>query len=244
MFEGKLSRYGSAPPTAADRSLLSHVTLFRGLTPAELIAIEQACRYRRFSPDEFIIDRGHCSSDVFFIVRGRVRIVNYSLTGREVVFEDLDEGNYFGELSAIDGQPRSASVVALTDTLIVALPGKMFLDLALACPQVALRIMRRLASRIRNANDRIMDLSTLGANSRVHAEVLRQAQRHPVNGNMAIIDPIPVHTDIASRAGTTRETVARVLNDLARQGIVQRTRTALVVRDLRRLDEMVQEVRG
>jgi CRP-like cAMP-binding protein len=97
---------------------------------------------------------------------------------------------------------------------------------------------------VRNANERIMDLSTLAAHNRVQAELLRQAQSHKTIRNAAVIEPIPVHSDIASRVSTTRETVARVLNDLARKGIVERTRNALLIRNVHLLQTMVQEVRG
>ena len=89
-----------------------------------------------------------------------------------------------------------------------------------------------------------MDLSTLGANNRVHAELLRQAWSSPNNGRSATITPIPLHGDIASRVSTTRETVARVLNDLARSGIVERKKNSLVVHDMSRLTMLVEDVRG
>jgi predicted transcriptional regulator len=59
-----------------------------------------------------------------------------------------------------------------------------------------------------------------------------------------VIKPIPVHNDIASRVSTTRETVARVLNSLARQGLIERRKDCLVIRDIDRLQGMVEEVRG
>jgi CRP-like cAMP-binding protein len=89
-----------------------------------------------------------------------------------------------------------------------------------------------------------MDLSTLAANNRVHADLLRQARANMKGANEAEIRPIPVHSDIASRVSTTRETVARVLNDLARKGIVERLKDSLVVRDVDRLHELVEQVRG
>jgi len=245
MLDGKAyqdARHGAVP--GLDRSLLSNIDLFQGLRPDQLNAIEHACRYRRFSAQELIIDRDSASNDVFFVVRGCVRIVNFSVAGREVAFDDLREGAYFGELSAIDNQPRSASVLALTDTLIVALPGRTFLDVMVMYPSVAMQVLQRLARIIRIGNERIMDLSTLAAYSRVQAEVLRQASAHKVGANTAVIDPIPIHSDIASRASTTRETVARVLNDLSRKGVVQRTRKGLVIQDLAMLREMVEDVRG
>lgn len=104
--------------------------------------------------------------------------------------------------------------------------------------------MVRLARIVRSADERIMDLSTLAAINRVQAELLRQARAEEADGNAAVIEPIPIHSDIASRVSTTRETVARVLNDLARKGIVKRTRGGLMIRDLDRLRQMVEDVRG
>jgi CRP-like cAMP-binding protein len=100
-----------------------------------------------------------------------------------------------------------------------------------------------LTAIVRAATDRIVDLSTLGANNRVQAEILRRAldTEEDEEGN-PIISPIPVHGEVASRVSTTRETVARVLNDLARKGIVRREREALVVTDLGRLEIMVADM--
>lgn len=90
-----------------------------------------------------------------------------------------------------------------------------------------------------------MDLSTLGANNRVHAELLRQA-RLSMNEDegFAVISPIPVHGDVASRVSTTRETVARVFSNLTRQGVIERQKTSLLIRNLDLLQEMVEDVRG
>jgi CRP/FNR family cyclic AMP-dependent transcriptional regulator len=236
-----------APSSAtrhAGTNLLSGVNLFKELDCGALAAVEQVGYYRPFSPHEQIIDKDSHSTDTFFIARGRVRIVNYSVSGREVAFDDLAEGDHFGELAALDGLPRSASAVALTETLTFSLPQRAFLQVIEDHPRIALRVMIRLARIIRSADERIMDLSTLAAQSRVHAELLRQVCAFVRNGNQGRIAPVPVHGDIASRVSTTRETVARVMNDLARRGIVERTKHALVIRDVALLQSMVEEVRG
>jgi CRP-like cAMP-binding protein len=227
-----------------ETGLLSSVCLLGELNAERLTAVEQACRYKRFAAQEQIVDRDSATTDVFFVVRGSVRVVNYSILGREIAFDEVTAGNYFGELSALDGQPRSASVMALEDTLILALPRSLFLNLLSEHPNIALQVMMRLAKIVRTADERIMDLSTLAAHNRVHAELLRLARIHIVDGGSARIEPVPVHSDIASRVSTTRETVARVLNDLARSGIVERTKDALLIHNLGRLRNMVQEVRG
>src|SRR5512144_633838 len=111
-------------------------------------------------------------------------------------------------------------------------------------PQAAVRVLQRLPGSIRSANDRNKNLPDPVGHNSVQAELLRQAQSHKTIRNTAVIEPIPIHSDIASRVSTTRETVARVLNDLARKGIVEHTRNTLLIRNVRLLHSMVQEVRG
>ncbi len=224
--------------------LLKGVDLLKDLLPHELVEIEELCRFKTFRAGTQVFDRQADTRDVFFVVRGRVRIVNYSMSGREITLDDIGAGGHFGELAAIDSQPRSAAVLAVEDSLIVALPQRHFIEALEKYPAIALRVMTRLARMVRASTERIMDLSTLAANNRVQAELLRQARDTVKDDNTAVITPIPVHSDIASRVSTTRETVARVLSDLTRQGILERTRDSLVIRDVERLEEMVEEVRG
>lgn len=223
---------------------LDQVALLQDLTPKERAAIQKLCRWKRYGPHEQIIDHQSETRDVHFIVSGAVRVVNYSMAGREITLDDLSVGGHFGELSALDSEPRSASVMAIDDVLIASLPQDAFLKVLAAHPSISLKLMRKLASIVRASTERIMDLSTLGANNRVHAELYRQARTCMTGLNSAEITPIPVHADIASRVSTTRETVARVLNDLARRKIVERTKNTLVIRDVESLESMVEEVRG
>ncbi len=224
---------------------LSNITVLASLGSGERRDFEKSCRWRHFTEGEQIIDQAGEQRDVYFLAAGRVRVVNFTLQGREVAIEDLDEGSYFGELAALDGRPRSSSVVALSDAEIAKMAPERFLAVLKMYPEVALRIMVNLAGMVRNSTERIVDLSTLGANNRAHAELLRRARMDGLDEKDGILlKPIPVHSDMASRAGTTRETVARVLNDLARQGIVKRDTDALVISDPDRLQEIVDEVRG
>ena len=223
---------------------LSNIELLSDLSDAERVELGQSCGWRHYSAQEQIIDRQSETTDVFFIVEGRVRVVNYSLSGREITFDELYQGEHFGELAAIDGYPRSAGVIALNNCLVASLSQDRFRALVEKHMGLAMKLMTSLAGMVRTSTDRIMDLSTLAANNRVQAEVLRQAREHSTDDISAVIKPIPVHGDIASRVSTTRETVARVMNDLARQGVLERRKDSLVVGDIERLSEMVEEVRG
>ncbi len=223
---------------------LSAIELLSDLSETKLVELGQSCGWRHYSAHEQIIDRQSETTDVFFIAEGKVRVVNYSLSGREITFDELYQGEHFGELAAIDGYPRSAGVIALNSCLVASLSRDRFRTLVGIHMGMALKLMENLASMVRTSTERIMDLSTLAANNRVQAEVLRQAREYSTDNVSAVIKPIPVHGDIASRVSTTRETVARVMNDLARQGILERRKDSLVIGDIELLSDMVEEVRG
>ena len=232
------------PVPESNTQSLDRITLLAPLSPEERVALARQCAWRRYRPDEQIIDHLSDTRDVCFIVEGRVRVVMFSASGREITFDDVESGGFIGELSAIDERPRSASVVAISSSLVAMMPPRVFRDMVAGHPQVALTLMRRLAAIVRAATERIMDLSTLGANNRVHAELLRLGKPGLQPDNTAVISPIPVHADIASRVSTTRETVARVFSDLTRSKILEKRGQSLTIKDYARLEAMVEDVRG
>ncbi len=230
--------------TGAGDHSLREVPLLTSMEPYAREAIERQCRWRNFKADEQIIDRQSTNRDVYFVTSGKAQVVMYSLSGREITFDDLDAGGLFGELAAIDGQPRSANVVTLENTMVAIMSPDTFNRLLSDHPDIAQQLMVRMAEVIRTSTDRIMDLSTLGANNRVYGELLSLCKLRLRNDNTARIKPIPTHADIASRVSTTRETVARVLSDLARAELVLREPTELLITDVARLTNMVEEFRG
>lgn len=226
-------------------STLDGIPILGSLGAARRAEVARLCRWRRYHPQEQIIDRQSETREVLFIVQGAVRIVIYSVSGRELTLDDLPAGNFFGEMAAIDGYPRSASVMAVSETVVAGLTGEQFCRLLAEEPDFNATVMRRLVQIVRSATERIIDLSTLGANNRVHAELLRQALQAGVGADgTAELRPIPVHGEMASRVSTTRETVARVMNDLARKNVVKRGRDSLIILDVQHLRDMVEGVRG
>ena len=219
---------------------LDAVALLAGLTGEEREKLAPRCRWRNWEAGQQILDRDSDTHEICFIVTGAVRVVNYSISGREVSFADVAAGGAVGELAAIDGEPRSANVFALEDTLIASLGARPFKEMVADHPEVAFKIMQMLVRMVRDADRRIMDLSTRGAHHRVHGELLRLAREHLEADGGARIKPMPLHADIAARAGTTRETVARVMSDLARDGIACRRRGALTIPEPGRLAALVE----
>ncbi|WP_298728170.1 Crp/Fnr family transcriptional regulator [uncultured Ferrovibrio sp.] len=215
---------GKMPQPGSDS--LERIELLSELSPAARLEVERSCQWRRFAAGEQILDRNSDSRDVYFVVEGSVEVVNFSGNGREISYAIVPAGGYFGEIAAIDGERRSASVVAQTACRLASLPPKAFEALLAREPSVALKVMRRLTGIIRTNNERIMDLATLGAIQRVYRELLKMARPDPINAGGWMIYPMPKQHEIARRAATTRETVARVLANLLHGGqMVRRDKT-------------------
>jgi CRP-like cAMP-binding protein len=223
---------------------LRKVGLLEGLAPEKLDALARQCVWRNFDAGHRIISRNASDRDVYLLVSGKVRITTYSQGGRQVTFRDIVAGDLFGEVAALDGEPRSADVIALEPALIATLTPAAFRKLLGEEPVLAERILRRLAGLVRGLVDRVIDLSTLGVQNRIHAEILRLAREAGVERNGARIDPAPKHADIASQVSTYREQVTRELSALARAGILAKDGGALLVRDVKRLEKMVEELRA
>jgi CRP-like cAMP-binding protein len=160
--------------------------------------------------------------------------------GKEVSFTDLGASKSFGEISAIDGAPRSATVIALEETLLASMPAEAFRGVLADHPELAAKMMNYLAGMVRRLSDRVVEFSVLAVSNRVHAELLRLAREAGVSEGTAVIKPAPTHAVIASRVATHREAVTKELNALARQGLIERRDGALVITDVARLERLVE----
>lgn len=223
---------------------LRRVALLEGLSDQRLESLARECAWRNYRAGQPIITRAAADRDVHLIIAGRVRVTTYSAAGRQVTFRDIGAGELFGEVAAIDDMPRSADVVALENSMTASMPAAVFRQLLREQPALAERVLRRLASLVRRMSERVIDLSTLGVHQRLHAELLRLAREAGVTRNSARIEPAPKHADLASQVSTYREQVTRELSALAKAGIVKREGRALVVRDLKRLETLVEEVKA
>ncbi|MEH6495992.1 MAG: Crp/Fnr family transcriptional regulator [Pseudomonas marincola] len=221
---------------------LDNIELFKDLNSDELQAISMKCSWKNYSTGEQILEKSSTSRDVFFVVEGNVNIVNFGVSGREVAYASVEAGQYFGELSAIDGRPRSANVIANKKCILASLSPESFTELLQSHPEVSLQVLQRLARIIRVNDDRILDLSTLGAVQRVCQELLRMAEPDPVTPNSWLIYPMPTQSTIASRVSTTRETVARVLGQLSNEDLVLKKGKNLYLKDRAGIEEMISNL--
>ncbi len=223
---------------------LCGVDAFRHLSSEDRKRLAVHCRARRYQAGQQIISQHEETQDVFFVVTGRVRITLYSLSGKQITFQDLGAGDMFGELAAIDGAPRSAHVVATAESILISMSTQAFWDALRTYPPVAAATLKRLTRLVRFLSDKVFEVCALPVRDRIYVELLNLARPHRQEDNTAVISPIPTHADIASRIGTHREAVTRVLNDLKHRGVISRQTGKLVIRDVNRLTSMVNAALG
>lgn len=225
-------------------SLLRVIDEFHGLLPADLESIGARCRWQRFAAGEVVLRHQDASDQIFFIVEGTVRLTFYAMSGQEVILGDLDAGEMFGELAAIDGMRRSATGVVKADALLAIMPADAFLSLLRTNHDIAFAILRRMTRLVRRLTERVVNFSTLAVRHRIHVALLQLARQHRTLPNQAVIAPAPTHNDLASLISTHREAVTRELSELVREKLIRRGDHCLEVLDMDRLAAMVHEVRG
>jgi CRP/FNR family transcriptional regulator, cyclic AMP receptor protein len=222
---------------------LARIPLFKSL-PAEAIErLDGVCIWRRAAPKECILDHKDGGSDVYFAAQGHVRVLIRTASGKESILRDIRDGEFFGELAAIDGQPRSAAIVAVTDTIIARMPPAIFRDVVHRYPEVCDQLLLLLASQVRMLANRVNELSAYDVRSRIHAELLRLSRPGRAGDKQAVISPPPTHAELAARVGSHREAVTRELNSLKRAGLLESRRGALVLVDRAQLAALIERAR-
>jgi len=227
---------------------LAGVRLLRGLRDQKKRAVAQYCRGGRYPAGAEILSHQDESGSVYFVISGRVRVTFTAVSAKVVTFRDLAAGDLFGDLAAIDGQRRSATVVTLEESLLAWMSARDFREVLTTYPEVTMAALRQLTGLVRNLSDRIVEFSSLGVNNRIHAELLRLARGHTAarleDLEVVTIAELPTHQEIANRISTHREAVSRELARLEKLGLIGRDGHGLRIRDVPRLARMVAEVKG
>jgi CRP-like cAMP-binding protein len=201
------------------KAKLVAIPMFSDLDAESIAALADLVHYRRHSKGDFIVMQGEHGGSMFLLVSGRVKVSLAGVQGRELVLSHLEAPAHFGEMSLVDGMPRTADVIAVTDVELFALDGG---DLSAAIglqPKLALSLIATLSRRLRTTISRLEDMAFHDATHRVMRVVLNMASAGFESRGAPVIQGM-THYDIATLAGTSRETASRVISLLAREGAV------------------------
>ena len=211
------------------------------LTAKDRAALEARFVVQSCIPGAIVISHLGQDRDVFFVLGGRVRATLYSRGGREVDYRDIGPGDLFGEMSAIDGAPRSATVEALEPCRLGRLSEAALRELVETRPQLTWALLRHLSAQVRHLTERVFEFSTLLVHDRLIHELLRLAEAAGPQEGWAEIRPAPTHFDLAHRISSHREVVSREMSALAKAGLVNKRKGALIVRNLDQLRQLAAD---
>ncbi|MBQ2561701.1 MAG: Crp/Fnr family transcriptional regulator [Fibrobacter sp.] len=229
---------------ASTVDLLKGVELFSELNEEQLGMIANLVIVKNYNRDETVVLEGDDSVQALYLIAtGSVQVYMTGIDGRETILSFLERGDFFGEMSLIDGEPRSASVRTVTDAKLLVIHRESFLSLIRKTPEIAMALMSELCKRLRKANKQIGSLSTMSVSGRVAGTLLNLMQErgvriHTDNGNrVTVIHNRPTQQQLADMSGTTRETVSRICSLLVRTNAIAMTGKDIVIFD----EDVLQE---
>ena len=212
--------------------LLQSLTLFWDLDEKELGRISKKMVSAHYNSGQVIVLEASEGDHCFFVTKGNVKITRMSNDGREVILSILNDGDFFGEMSLLDGEFRSANVIALDDTDVLTLNRKDFLAVLSEYPKIAIQLLKEMAHRLRISDRQIASLSLSDAEKRIALCILRIADEQGViKKGQVNIPKAPIQQNIANMSGTSIETVSRALKLLEKQGYVERNGIELIIQN-------------
>lgn len=213
-------------------NILRRVPIFADIDDAVLTKIARVGARKVYKKGSMILLEEEAGTALFVIVSGKVKIMRSDDEGREVILSILGEYDFFGEMSVIDGLSRSASVVALTKADVFLIHRQDFIDLLHRYPIVAIALLKELTMRLRKADTQIKSLSLKDATGKVANVILQLADDiGKIRKGRVEIDEMPLQQDLANMAGTSRETISRVLHQFMKKGYMEMEGNKLIIND-------------
>lgn len=194
---------------------LKSVPLFSNLSDRQLDILYKAGAIQRFTKNCIIVNQNDSGDTFYIVVSGSVRITLLNENGSEIVLSILKEGDFFGELSLLDNEPRSASVITMEDVTLFLLTRRQFYQLIITYPDILRKVPKEICCRLRNADEKIGSLAFLDVYGRTIRVLQQLAHEQGIKTRNGIeILHAPTHQELSSLVGTSRETVTRILKVL------------------------------
>ena len=209
---------------------LGQTALFAGLDEQDLLGLVERATARHYAKGEVILHQDDPAGAFHIVREGRVKIATSSADGRESLLALIGPGQCFGEIAALDGGPRSATVTAIENVETMAVAREDLLAFVRTRPDFALRLIATLATRLRRIDARLEDAHFLGLEARFARLLLDLAEEHGMVTTEGIVVPLVLtQSEIAAMIGATRVSANRLLRSYQARGLIRRTRTELVL---------------
>jgi CRP-like cAMP-binding protein len=216
----------------AGRDLLRMVPIFSHLSDGEIDGLARLVEPRVVAADALVVGQEDRGDALYVLARGRVKVMIYGESGRELILHVFRKpGDFFGEMSLLDGRPRSASVIAAEESELLVLSRDAFREHLRRSAGTALAVLAEMSRRLREADEVIGNLALLDVYGRLARKLRDMADSDGEPGpEGVVIRDLPTQSEIAAMIGTSRETVSRAFAELARRGAVRLSGRRLVLR--------------
>ncbi|MCX7845265.1 MAG: Crp/Fnr family transcriptional regulator [Dictyoglomaceae bacterium] len=222
------------------KDFLKKVPLFSELSEEDLDRLITISREKFYPKDSVIFQREEVGNFFFLICSGRVKVVIETEDGKEAILSILYPTEFFGEMSLLDGEPRSASIVALEDTRVLIIQRDEFLKLLYTHPEMSLKILKTLSLRLRKANRQIETLMFFDAPGRIARILLDIVLDKGIKTEKGIaVDLDFTRQELGSLIGVSRETATRTLKTFEDEGIITVEKNHIIVHNLEKLKKRI-----
>ena len=212
------------------KEFIKKVPLFSSLKDEELEVLVNIGSIHNFNKENILMSVDEEGDSLYIITEGRVKVSVFSESGKEIIFSILRDGDFFGEMALLDGQPRSANITATEDSKVFILHRKDFANLLEKYPRISIKLLEELSIRLRKTDQRLESIALLDVTGRISTILVQlgkeQGQETPEG---VLIRSRPTHQEIANMVGTTRETVTRVLKQLELKGYIEMTGKDVII---------------
>jgi CRP/FNR family transcriptional regulator, cyclic AMP receptor protein len=217
-------------------NVLAGAAIFRGIAPSVVMSLAEQLGCLDVSRDHVFFRAGDEGDRMYVILAGKVKIGGHSRDQRESLFTVRGPSDSFGELSVFDSGPRTSTAIALTDAQVVPIDGAVLRSWIRNYPEVADRLLRVLARRLRRTDDIVSDFRSADVSGRLAQQLLHLAQRFGVqeDGAMRVTHDL-TQEELALLVGSSRETVNKALSDFSHRGWIRLDGKSVVINESERL---------
>ena len=216
--------------------------LFERLSDAEAERLNRHALVRQFKKKAVVYAPAEAGQTVLVLATGRVKIYDLTLEGRETILAFVEQGELFGELAALDGQPRREFAEAVEDCEVLAIPGEDFMALLESRADLALSVTRLVGLRRQRIETRLRSILFLPSRPRLIRVLVELVETHGERTGTRYAIRFPLsHQDFAGLIGVSRETVTLTLGQLQAEGLIAIERRRVVLLDLERLRQEVMK---
>lgn len=196
---------------------------------------------KKYKAGQSLITADSESKDVYFIMEGAAKATVYAASGRETSFMNLSFGDIFGEFSAIDDAPRSATVVAATACTAANLSALQFREILKNNPDISFTLLTIMVANLRGLSKRVVDFNSKSSNQRLREALITIAEKYARGADKVKIFRPPTQNELAAYIFASREGVAREMGRLKNQGLIDREKRNLIIPSLTALRESLSE---